>query len=89
MRDGTDLLYGRIDFENSTIELSETDGVSHDRRCITTLHEILHGIANHAELSLGEETDEEKIINILARGIYQVIQDNPELMDTEADGGEN
>jgi len=44
---------------------------------ITVLHEILHGILTHA----GIEDDFEKQVEILAYGLFGVIQDNPDLMD--------
>ena len=75
LRDGNNLLYGKIDFHESKILLSTTDGAGHQRRCITLLHEILHGIQNHSTVEIPEEC-EEKIIDMFARGLYQVLQDN-------------
>ncbi len=75
LRDETQLLEGQIDYYNSLIKLSDTDGAGYQRRCIILWHEILHGIAEHAELDF-KKADEETIINILAKGIHQVLQDN-------------
>lgn len=73
VRIGNDLCYGRISYDSSTIVLSNTDGAGHQRRCVTLWHEILHGIREHS----GQEIDdEERIVDLFARGIYQVLQDN-------------
>lgn len=82
LRDGARILYGHIDYDNSRISLSGTDGIEHQRKCIILWHEILHGIANHAELNF-EKADEETIITVLARGIYQVLMDNKTLTEVE------
>lgn len=70
---GANVAYGHIDYENSVIELSDTFGVEHQKRCQILWHEILHGIreANGMEIE-----NEEEIVNMFAKGIYQVIQDN-------------
>lgn len=67
------LAYGHIDWDNCMIELSGTDGTAHEKRCMTLWHEILHGIAHHANLEI---EDEENVVDTLANGIYQVLQDN-------------
>lgn len=67
------LAYGHISFEDCVIELSDTDGVAHEKRCQTLWHEILHGIRNHAGLEI---EDEEAVVDMFAKGIYQVLQDN-------------
>lgn len=73
LNDGVNLAYGHIDYENCLIELSETHGTAHEKRCMTLWHEILHGIRE----SNGMEIDnEEAIVEMFARGIYQVLQDN-------------
>lgn len=73
LNNGTMLAYGHIDYENSVIELSETCGTGHQKRCITLWHEILHGIREHAGLEIENEED---VVNMFAKGIYQVLQDN-------------
>jgi hypothetical protein len=40
------------------------------------VHEILHGIVFTTGLNL---EDEEITVNVLAKGLYQVIKDNPSL----------
>lgn len=70
---GNDVCYGTINYEESTITLSETRGAGHQHRCITLWHEILHGIRNHAGLEI---ENEEAIVDMFAKGIYQVLQDN-------------
>ena len=72
LSDGESLLYGQIDYRESTIRLSDLcEG--HQMKCITLLHEILHGIRNHAGL---EVENEEDVVDMFARGLYQVLQDN-------------
>jgi len=75
LNDQVNLLYGRIDYENSTIELN-SQNQAHQRMCVTLWHEILHGIAFTQGMSETMGDDEEKIIDAFARGIYQVLQDN-------------
>lgn len=69
------LCFGYIDFNNSKIMLSETDGTEHQQRCITFLHEVIHGIIKNSAV---EVFDEEPVVEMLSRGIYQVLQDNGE-----------
>jgi hypothetical protein len=42
--------------------------------CVTLWHEILHVICSQADINLGEE--EEQVVDKIAYGIYQVLQDN-------------
>ena len=72
LNDGTNLLYGQINYNETTIELSNVAN-SHQMKCITLWHEILHGIRNHTGLEI---ENEEEIVDMFARGIYQVLQDN-------------
>ena len=72
LNDGQNLLYGEIDYRDSEIRL--TDIVKgHQTKCITLWHEILHGIFEHACL---HPENEEQVVEILSKGIYQVLQDN-------------
>lgn len=73
VRLGETLCYGAIDYNDSVILLSETDGTGHQKRCCTLWHEILHGIREHAGMTI---ENEEEIVEMFAKGIYQVLQDN-------------
>ncbi len=73
LNDGTDVLYGCIDYDNSCIELSATCGTEHQKRCQTLWHEILHGIREQNGITI---ENEEAIVDMFAKGIYQVLQDN-------------
>lgn len=76
LSDTDELLCGQIDNLASLIRINSD--ISQDMQNITLLHEILHGIAQHALLELGD--DEETIIDVFARGLYQVHKDNPGLI---------
>lgn len=84
LRHDNNLAYGQIDFDASEIRLSTTDGTEHQKQCITLLHEILHGIVNNNGMEID---DEEAIVSMFAKGLYQVLQDNGHrlfnLIDTE------
>ncbi|MCI8620250.1 MAG: hypothetical protein HFG44_09335 [Oscillospiraceae bacterium] len=77
LRIGNDLCYGTISYDDSVITLSDSDGTGHQRRCITLWHEILHGIREHAGLEI---ENEEEIVEMFSKGIYQVLQDNGNLL---------
>lgn len=69
---GERLLAGQVSYCESKIKIKATH--EHQYRCVSLWHEILHAIAFSTGLELGE--NEEKIIDTLAYGINQVIQDN-------------
>lgn len=73
LNDGLTLAYGFISFEDCEIRLSEDSGTSHQKRCKTLWHEILHGIREYAGLKI---ENEEEVVDMFAKGIYQVLQDN-------------
>ena len=73
LNNGTNMAYGHIDYDNCQIELSDTVGTAHERRCQTLLHEILHGIIYHASATI---ENEEEVVECIAKGLYQVLQDN-------------
>ena len=73
VRIGAELCYGSISYPDTTILISEADGGEHQHQCITLWHEILHGIFNHACM---KPENEEEIVEVLSKGIYQVLQDN-------------
>lgn len=67
------ICYGAIDYNASIITLSEADNPGHQMMCITLLHEVLHGICHHAGLEI---KNEETVVDMFAKGLYQVLQDN-------------
>lgn len=73
VRIGNQLCYGAISYDDSTITLSTNDGTGHQRRCVTLWHEILHGIREHSGMEI---ENEEEIVEMFSKGIYQVLQDN-------------
>lgn len=75
LRHGNLMAYGHIDFENCEILLSDTDGTAHQKRCLILWHEIMHGILYHMGYAIDEEQEEE-LVDLFARGVYQVLQDN-------------
>lgn len=83
LNDGENVCYGHIDFEKSAIRL-HSGNQCHQHKCQTLLHELLHGIAHHANLEI---EDEEKVIDTLSKGLYQVLQDNAaKLFDLKENG---
>lgn len=73
LSDGVNLAYGHIDFEHCRIELTGTIELAHERKCQVLWHEILHGISEHAGLTI---ENDEAVVEMFAKGIYQVLQDN-------------
>ena len=73
LMNGPTAAYGHIDYENSIIELSDTFVTEHQKRCLILWHEILHGICEANGLKI---ENEEEVVEMFARGIYQVLQDN-------------
>ena len=73
LMNGAVAAYGHIDYENSVISLSDTFGVEHQKRCQILWHEILHGIRENNGMEI---ENEEAVVDMFAKGIYQVLQDN-------------
>ena len=72
LMNGATAAYGHIDYEKSLIELSDTSGTEHQKRCQILWHEILHGIRENNGMEI---ENEEEVVNMFAKGIYQVLQD--------------
>ena len=73
--DGISSCNGMIDYATSEIFIATDKGLGHQAQCQTFLHEILHGIAYHANLDISKD-NKELIIDTIAKGLYQVLQDN-------------
>jgi hypothetical protein len=61
-----------VDKANCEIQLSTT-AQDHQHMCMTLWHEIFHVLVDNAGLEIAEE---EMLVERLARGVYQVLQDN-------------
>lgn len=72
LNDGEKMLAGQIRYMDCQIAIAEES--SHEYKCLSLWHEIMHGIEEQTQLDLGE--DRERIIESFARGVYQVLQDN-------------
>ena len=72
LNDGQRLLAGQIRHMAWQIAIAEES--SHEYRCLSMWHEIMHAIEAQALLDLGDQ--QEKVIEAFARGVYQVLQDN-------------
>jgi hypothetical protein len=69
-----------IDYENLVISISSQITPQHQFQSLW--HELLHGVVKEHQVNLG---DEEDIVDGIAVGIVQLMQDNPNLFI----GGEN
>lgn len=69
--DGVKTLYGQIKCAQQVIEVEKRLVGSYKRQ--TVWHEILHGILENAGI---REDHDEQMIDALATGIVQVLQDN-------------
>lgn len=75
LNDGNLMCYGMIDYESCEIYLNAERGTAHEKRCLILLHEVMHGIVRHMGAELDPE-QEEYLVDMFARGVYQVLQDN-------------
>ena len=88
--DDTHVLDGQIDYNSSEILLN-TGSQGYQAMCITFLHEIFHGILYHFTCAPVNGDNripdtEEELVELLARGVYQFLQDNGgKLFDLKGD----
>ena len=68
---------GTIDYNYHTIDI-DTSIQDRQGQEETLLHELFHGIVNERNLDL-TNSNEEIIVEELARGLHQVIRDNPDM----------
>lgn len=68
-------LYAEIQYEKNKIYLY--DKQDEENKCVSLLHEILHGIG----FMIGNQAfrKDEELITALSENLYQIIKDNPEL----------
>ncbi len=78
LNDGRAMLYGRILFDTHKIKLLNTKTVNDTRKEVTFIHEVLHGIIEHYNISFESEEAEEEVVKKLAGGLWQVLEENKE-----------
>lgn len=69
---------GDIDYDHNRIRIDVSYGSPTSHVC-TLLHEVVHGIVHDRDIYFGEGADEESIVEAFAKGLYQVLRDNPDL----------
>ena len=75
LRDGDQKLDGFINYRPYSIQLNSGMGSQGER--VILWHEVLHGIL--AQAGFVHEDEHEQLMDALAYGIVQVLQDNPKL----------
>lgn len=82
LNDGTTLAYGYINYNENNIYLSSTEIMNDSKKCTVLLHEILHGILHHYGTGVTLE-NEELVVDTIAKGLYQVVEDNKDMFTEE------
>ena len=72
-------VYGMISFEKCWIKLGASPPNAADRVRATLMHEALHAVIDYYNGGENAVIDERTVDN-LANGIYQVLRDNPEFV---------
>ena len=73
-------IYGRISSKEGVIEVSKD--ICDYQQKITLMHEVIHGICNHRNIEKHIPAERyEDVTDELAKGLVQVLNDNPELID--------
>lgn len=73
-----EFVFGLVEFEKARIRIT-TEGVDEQIQKITLLHEVFHIILDNFGIDTGE--NKEFVVDSLARGMYQILEDNPELFE--------
>ena len=80
LNNGVNMLMGQIGYEEGWIKLNP-DYPDRQEIFQTLLHETLHGIAYHFDADWRTNED---LIDEIARGLFMVIADNPDMFELEA-----
>ena len=75
LTDGMHELSGQINYRAQVIKLSNAGYPRNGSKALTLWHEIIHGILMDRGLELEDDT-EEAVCEAVARGVYQVLEDN-------------
>lgn len=75
LNNGTVLSYGHVSYDKALIRI-DPNLQSKQGEFRTLLHEMFHAIAYHFDMEI---ENNENVIDNLAKGLYMVIADNPEM----------
>ena len=81
LEDEGQALWGCTDYPKTKIKISK--GINKQKQIQTLIHEIVHAAMHEA--GLDEQCNDEKIVNPLGLVLYQVLNDNPELLEQFTD----
>lgn len=85
MNEDFKVLLGRIDYTQCKIVL---DGKANEQTVKATLmHEIVHGIMKERNIDM--QTEQETFIDEIAKGFYNLINDNPEMFSNKTESDED
>ena len=74
---GGHMVYGLIEYDKHNIKIK--NGITDSQGIESTLlHEIMHGITHERNFTY-DKNDDEGITEELARGLHQLIKDNPDM----------
>ena len=73
-----EFVFGLVEFEKARIRIT-TEDVDEQIQKITLLHEVFHIILDNFGIDTGE--NKEFVVDSLAQGMYQILEDNPELFE--------
>jgi len=73
--------FGNINYYDKTIEINTTSQDIQGQE-LTLLHEIFHGVVYERNFKYNVN-DDESITEELARGLHQLIKDNPKLFEVK------
>lgn len=73
--------FGMIDYDNKKIYISTEDGTEASRHYVL-YHELIHAIAHERNIIYGE-AGAELYIDEISKGVFNMVQDNPELVNAK------
>lgn len=73
--------YGLVDYAEKKIIISTAEGTEASWHHVL-YHEVLHAVIRERSLEYGKTT-EEAFVDELAKGWFNVVQDNPELVNSK------
>jgi Zn-dependent peptidase ImmA (M78 family) len=72
LNNGSNVMYGEVSYTEAKISINTN--IDEQLKELTLWHELVHIILNNADMY--DERDNEKLVNAISTGLYQIIQDN-------------